>query len=119
MPDLEDITKEALYTQIVDLQGQVQTLEFQLSQANRLLFGQTRERFVPTEQAQQTSLFDQERMDKPVENSLGEEQAVVVKKKGQIAGKPNVNHNGRNEFPAHLPRVVEILTPSAGRRPGA
>ena len=32
-------------------------------------------------------------------------------KKGQIAGKPNVNHNGRNEFPAHLPRVVDILTP--------
>jgi transposase len=33
------------------------------------------------------------------------------KKKGQEAGKPNPNHNGRNQFPAHLPRMVEVLTP--------
>jgi transposase len=118
LPDLEDISKEALYTEIVELKetndelkGQVMTLEFQLAQANRLIFGQTRERFVPSEQAQQGSLFDQEVIGKPVENSSHIEQTIVVKKKGQIAGKPNVNHNGRNEFPAHLPRVVEILTP--------
>ena len=117
MPDLEPITKEQLYTEIVALKERNMQLEYQLAQVNRLLFGQKRERFVASEQPQQATLFstpnaekeEKELLGTAVENSVKAAEAVV-KKKGQIAGKPNPNHAGRNEFPAHLPRVVEILT---------
>jgi transposase len=115
LPELEDISKEELYLENISLKEKVVGLQFQINQFNRLVFGQTRERFVPSQTAQQTTLFSPQQ---GASTTVGETESMPhntprtdVKKKGQQAGKPNPNHNGRNQFPAHLPRVVEILTP--------
>ncbi len=116
MPDLEPISKEQLYTENAQLKEQVTHLQFQLAQVNRLLFGQKRERFTPTEQARQATLFTIQddngtSCDNQENESIETPNVPIKKKKGQIAGKLNPNHKGCNEFPAHLPRMVEILTP--------
>jgi hypothetical protein len=54
---LETISKEQLYAQNLELRGQVIELQFQLDQLKRLVFGQTRERFVPSQGVQQPTLF--------------------------------------------------------------
>ena len=115
MPDLETISKEQLYAQNLELRGQVIELQFQLDQLKRLVFGQTRERFVPSQGVQQPTLFSSPDVGAvvPSQVAVKEENAENggVKKKGQKAGEPNPNHKGRNAFPAHLPRVVNILVP--------
>jgi transposase len=119
LPPLDDISKEELYNENIglretniELKEKLAGLQFQVAQFNRLVFGQTRERFVPTQSPKQATLFTSHLA--PQNNTDNTVQAVVLaapKKKGQEAGKPNPNHNGRNQFPAHLPRMVEILTP--------
>jgi transposase len=115
LPELENISKEELYLENISLKEKVVGLQFQINQFNRLVFGQTRERFVPTKSPQQTTLFSpQQGASITVSDAQNMPQSTPeteVKKKGQQAGKPNPNHNGRNQFPAHLPRVLEILTP--------
>jgi transposase len=118
LPPLDDISKEELYNENIELKEKLAGLQFQVAQFNRLVFGQTRERFVPTQSPQQASLFTnhlnhlapQNNTDN-TENSATAVVEAAPKKKGQEAGKPNPNHNGRNQFPAHLPRMVEVLTP--------
>lgn len=122
LPELEDISKEelyrkykALYIQNIEQTARINDLQFQLSNLTRAVYGPTRERFVPTLLPQQATLFAPPQTS-PVEvvlteNEEGKEGDNKVKKKGQQAGKPNPNHNGRNQFPAHLPRMMEILTP--------
>jgi transposase len=124
LPDLDNISKEALYienvalkSQITDFKNQVADLKFQLSNLTRAVFGQTRERFVPAVSPQQASLFTPPQT-MPTEVILSENKGEnkgenTEKKKGQAAGKANPNHNGRNAFPAHLPREVVVLTPQA------
>ncbi len=135
MPELENISKEALYlenlalknqvadfkNQIADFRNQVADLKFQLSNLTRAVFGQTRERFVPDVSPQQISLFAPAQTP-PVAAPVAAVVAAVVadtkvenvpQKKGQKAGKANPNHKGRNAFPEHLPREVTILTPEA------
>lgn len=102
MPDLEPISKEQLYTEKeqlhtenIALKEQVTHLQFQLSQVNRLLFGQKRERFEPTQAVQQATLFSLQgslQEENAVANPAGQVNTEIVKKKGQIAGKPNPNH---------------------------
>jgi transposase len=115
LPELEDISKEELYLENLSLKEKVVGLQFQINQFNRLVFGQTRERFVPTKSPQQTTLFSPQQGASTTVSEIESMSQITpetgVKKKGQQAGKPNPNHNGRNQFPAHLPRVVEILTP--------
>ena len=109
MPELDNLSKEDLYWENIGLREKVLGLQFQIEQFNRLVYGQTRERFVPTQSPQQTTLFTVHQQDN---TTVPEKTAeTAAKKKGQQAGKPNPNHNGRNAFPAHLPRVIEILTP--------
>lgn len=114
MPELENISKEELYVEIIGLKEKVLGLQFQIDQFNRLVYGQRRERFVPSLPAQQATLFAMPQVssvDATLIENKGENGSEKTKKKGQQAGKPNPNHNGRNQFPAHLPRIVEILTP--------
>jgi transposase len=113
--DIETISKEQLYAQNLELRAQVMELQFQLGEFKRLIFVQKRERFVPSQAVPQATLFSQQVV--PVVAPEGEMPKTVTaenvgqKKKGQKAGKPNPNHKGRNEFPAHLPRVSHILVP--------
>lgn len=125
MPDLENVSKEALYTENVALKarifafeasdlaqaGRLSTLEFELAQLKRLIFGQTRERFISAQVAQQATLFNQDPIMEAVDTTPHVVVMEGVKKKGQKAGVPNPNHHGRNAFPEHLRREVEILTP--------
>ncbi len=119
MPPLDDISKEELYNENIglretniELKEKLAGLQFQVAQFNRLVFGQTRERFVPTQSPQQASLFTPHLASQNnTENTVSPVVGAAPKKKGQEAGKPNPNHNGRNQFPAHLPRMVEVLTP--------
>ena len=125
MPDLESVSKEALYIENVALKarisafeasdleqaGRLSTLEFELAQLKRLIFGQTRERFVSAQVVQQATLFNQEPLMEVVDPTPHVVVVEAVKKKGQKAGVPNPNHHGRNAFPEHLRREVEILTP--------
>jgi transposase len=125
LPDLEGVSKEALYTENVglkttifeleaakiDLTGRLSTAEFQLAQLNRLVFGQTRERFVAAQVAQQGTLFNQAPIPSVVDTRPDVVVMETVKQKGQKVGVPNPNHNGRNAFPEHLRREVEILIP--------
>lgn len=118
MPDLESVSKEALYTENValkaseiELTSRLAMREFELAQLKRLVFGQTRERFISAQVAQQATLFNQEPLMEGVVPTLDVVVMEEVKKKGQKAGVPNPNHHGRNAFPAHLRREVELLTP--------
>ena len=119
MPELtklEDISKEALYEALyvenIELKEKLNDVQFQLEQYKRLIFGQTRERFVPTQLPIQASLFMTHlTTQNNTENAVSPVVAAAPQKKGQEPGKPNPNHNGRNQFPAHLPRMVEVLTP--------
>jgi transposase len=111
LPDLEMVSKEALYTENVELKGRVSTLEFELSQLKRLVYGQTRERFIPAQVAQQATLFNQEPLTPSVDTTPQVVVMEAVKHKGQKLGEPNPNHNGRNAFPEHLRRETEVLIP--------
>ena len=111
LPDLEMVSKEALYTENVELKGRVSTLEFELSQLKRLVYGQTRERFIPAQVAQQATLFNQEPLTQSVDTTPEVVVMEAVKQKGQKAGVLNPNHNGRNAFPEHLRRETEVLIP--------
>jgi Transposase C of IS166 homeodomain len=123
LPPLDDISKEELYNENIglretniELKEKLAGLQFQVAQFNRLVFGQTRERFVPTQSPQQASLFTNHlaphlASQNNTENTIQSVASSTPKKKGQEAGKPNPNHNGRNQFPAHLPCMVEVLTP--------
>jgi transposase len=112
LPPLDDISKEELYNENIELKEKLAGLQFQVAQFNRLVFGQTRERFVPTQSPQQASLFTNHLAPHyNTENTVSPVVPPVPKKKGQEAGKSNPNHNGRNQFPAHLPRMVEVLIP--------
>ena len=109
LPELEHISKEELYKENKGLKEKVLGLQFQIDQFNRLVFGQTRERFIPAVSPQQATLFtsplvvvasndiDALLQEKDSQNPRPES----PKKKGQKAGKANPNHHGRNAFPAH------------------
>jgi hypothetical protein len=68
LPPLDDISKEELYNALyneniglretnIELKEKLAGLQFQVAQFNRLVFGQTRERFVPTQSPKQATLF--------------------------------------------------------------
>ena len=108
MPPFETLSKEELYIQAVQLHGENEQLKFQLAQFNKLVFGQKRERFIVSDSAIQATLFNP---NPPLVVSVAPVAQTGPKPKGQKAGVPNPNHKGRNAFPAHLPRVVEVLLP--------
>jgi hypothetical protein len=88
------------------LELQVSNLQFRLEQIEKVLYGSKRERFVPDQNTDQTSLFDplQEGPSKSAET----EDVIVtaVPKKKQCKKKI-----ARNTFPAHLVREEQIIEP--------
>lgn len=114
MPELEAISKEELYFENIALKEKNLSLQFQVDNFNRMIFGQRRERFVAAQVPQQATLFNPNPTivaAQKTADTIEEMVSDAPKKKGQVAGKANPNHNGRNQFPAHLVRVVETLTP--------
>lgn len=84
-----------------ELRAEISYLKQELEQFKRLIFGTKKERFIPSDPAQQ-QLFEQ-----PVEEPLTEEEDVSYRrKKGKNKGAAK-----RLQLPAHLPRQEEIINP--------
>ncbi len=82
-------------------QSQINEMQFQIDQFKRLMYGAKRERFIPSEDENQTSLpFDVEPETEPEKQ---QEVITYVREK-----KKRVNHPGRLPLPDHLP-VEEIV----------
>lgn len=103
MEDSITISK-AEYEKLLGFEKEVQWLKHQLSQLQRLLFGQKRERFIATDPAQGT-LFDLPATEaaEPVTEEISYTREKPVKE--------NKKHPLRAELPAHLPRKTEIIEP--------
>lgn len=102
MKRVEELSREELIAQhyemqatMVRLQEQLLKLGQELAELKRLVFGSKRERFVASKEASQAQGDKEENKQERVKPT-----------------KPaNANHPGRNELPAHLPRVDIILEP--------
>lgn len=79
-------------------QEQILKLAQELSEVRRLVFGSKRERFVGDQKASAAQ---------------GDAEENKQKEESKPAKKANANHPGRNELPAHLPRVDVVLEPAA------
>lgn len=93
---LQHLSKEELIAQI-------QLLQYQLAELKRLIFGQKRERFIPT-QSGQTNLFDMDEL-----KSENEAETLEISYKGSKTKKQTPH--SRNPLPAHLPRKEIIIEP--------
>lgn len=94
-------TQAELLSQVIFLQQENTFLKEELAQLRRLVFGSKRERFIPTDTAQQ-SLFDMEAelVDPQVETVTYQREKTDQKGKAK-----------RLLLPAHLPREEEVLHP--------
>lgn len=78
---------------------------FELEKLKRLIYGTKSERFIPDDQSLQGTLFDLP-APPPVEEESEKEKIEYERTKAAKA-----KHPGRNELPAHLPRVDIVLEP--------
>jgi transposase len=113
VPALEDISKEELYAKAVLLEAQLFSVQHQLDELKRLVFGQKRERFIAAADTQQGTLFAPPAPINSAPVAVLVCAPAVAKVKESESAKTPSNHKGRNAFPAHLVRVEEILTPKA------
>ncbi len=81
----------------------IASLQFQLGQLQKILFGAKRERFVPETADNQLNLFAQPDSEDQKEEDPTEEVIFIRKKKKK--------HRGRNAFPEHLPVTEETIEP--------
>ena len=105
---IEDLCQEnhLLKKENEALELQVSNLQFRLEQLEKVLYGSKRERFVPDQNTDQTSLFDP--LEEGPSKSEETEDVLVttVPKKKQRKKK-----NARNTFPAHLVREEQVIEP--------
>lgn len=96
--------KEAV---IASKNAKIDALESENEQLRRALFGQKRERFIPTQNAQQLAFdFGLEAAPVDEDEEKGQEIKGHTRKKSK-----NQNHPGRKGFPAHFPREEIIIEP--------
>lgn len=101
-------TISALQKQIEEQQLQSTSLQLQLNELKKIIFGSKGEKFVSaqTNQPQQTDLFPHDK--------LGQLQVIkttLVKQHEKKQTKLNINHPGRNPLPERLRREVTELLP--------
>jgi transposase len=92
--------------QITHYQARVFSLEFQVKELQRLIFGSTRERFISDVHASQLPLglgVDAEQVAAAVEAAKEE---ITYER-----GKPGKKHEGRVTLPEHLPVVETVIEP--------
>ena len=102
---LENMTSEELLQANKILESQVESLQIQIAQLKRLLYGAKRERFISDKPHGQMELpFDVEKKEtEPVK-----EEEITYKRKKK---KKRENHPGRLSLPEHLPVKETIIEP--------
>lgn len=87
---------------------QLAQLKLELDQLKKIIYGSKRERFISDIDIHQLSLFNPD----PAEELI----APVEEQKQSISYERTApkKHNGRNEFPSHLPVIEEVIEPEGG-----
>ncbi|MBW6492855.1 MAG: IS66 family transposase [Lentimicrobium sp.] len=85
------------------------SLQFQVDQLKRLIYGSKRERFVPTLDAQQLNLEFEPKAAEVDEQVKAERELIRVNYQRK---QPQKKHQGRLSLPAHLPVVETIVEPA-------
>jgi len=89
-----------------ELEQTVLSLQAELKQLRRLIFGQKSERFIPIQNADQLMMR--------MEGLDAQQKAIKTETISYTRRKPehtNVTPHGRNPLPAHLPRVDKVIEP--------
>ena len=104
MADSDNITiSKAEYQELLSFKSKAEWLQFQLTQLQRMLFGQKRERFVSPD-PDQGVLFDLPAEETPVKET---EEISYTRNKP----KKDKKHPLRAELPANLPRKIKVIEP--------
>lgn len=97
------------YTQTLQenqrLQSDILQLKQELAEMKRLIFGQKRERFIPSVSLDQLSLLAD------METVITPEPAIETISYNRSKASQASNGHGRNELPAHLPRIDHVIEP--------
>lgn len=112
---LQNLSKEELITEVVnqkselkEKQTQIDYLEHQIKQYEKIVHGAKSEKFVPAEIPEQTVLD----LDLPSDIEEQETKTQSVAYIRRASKKKNANHTGRMEFPKDLPREEIIIEPT-------
>lgn len=92
----------ALQTEVTKLRSEILFLNGRIGWFERQIFGQKRERYIPVESQVLLELGVQQQARKVTETPISYTRKNV---------QPAVTPHGRDELPAHLPRVKEYLAP--------
>lgn len=105
----KDITLQEKETAIQKLSTDLDAANFQLEQMRRLIFGSKRERFIPAVDVLQMKM-EFEPQTTEIEQLVNQERENI--RISYTRSKPNKKHQGRLEFPSHLPVVEIIIEPT-------
>jgi len=105
----KDIDLQKKDASINKLTADLDYANFQLEQMRRLIFGSKRERFIPAANPLQMKL-DFEPQSAEIEEAIKQERESL--NVNYTRSKQNKKHQGRLDFPAHLPIVEIIVEPT-------
>lgn len=97
------MSREELIAENKALKTNHESVNFQLDQLQKIVFGAKRERFVPQTADNQLNMFSEPDSEKEPEQESTEKISRTRKKKKK--------HPGRNAFPDHLPVEEETIEP--------
>ncbi|TVQ20497.1 MAG: IS66 family transposase [Bacteroidetes bacterium] len=105
----KNITLEEKQAAINKLATDLDAANFQLEQIRRMIYGAKRERFIPTIDAHQMKMeFEPQTLE--IEQLVSKEREKI--RVNYTRTKQNKKHQGRLEFPSHLPVVEIIINPT-------